>query len=64
MTGVAATEQEDTERPPCYHCGEPYTSVNAVRHIEPVSCVCPRCNKMPACYTCRNMYCACELHQY
>jgi len=56
---------DDGARPPCYHCGESYTAVNAGRHIEPVSCEkCPRCKGMPACYTCRNMYCACPVHQY
>jgi hypothetical protein len=62
---AAVTEQHgNSARPPCYHCGEPYTSVNAVRHTEPVICICPLCSAMPACYTCRNMYCACEVHQY
>jgi hypothetical protein len=56
---------DDDLRPPCYHCGESYTAVDAARHIEPVSCErCPRCKRMPACYTCRNMYCACEVHQH
>ena len=41
-TDAAVTEGDDNDaRPPCYHCGEPYTSVNAVRHTEPVSCVLP-----------------------
>jgi hypothetical protein len=57
--------EESKVRPPCYHCGEPYTSVHADRHTEPVSCdVCPRCKMEPACYTCRNMYCPCEIHQH
>lgn len=66
MSGAGGTGRgDDTVRPPCYHCGEPYTSTDAVRHTEPVSCdVCPRCKTMPACYTCRNMYCACEVHQH
>jgi hypothetical protein len=66
MNDAAVTGQdEEIGRPACYHCGEPYTSVDADRHTEPVSCdVCPRCNGMPACYTCRNMYCACEVHQH
>jgi hypothetical protein len=56
---------DDAARPPCYHCGESYTAVDAARHTEPVSCErCPRCKSMPACYTCRNMYCACEVHQH
>jgi hypothetical protein len=60
-----AREDGDTARPPCYHCGEAYASVDAARHAAPVNCeVCPRCRGMPACYTCRNMYCACEAHQY
>jgi hypothetical protein len=51
-------------RPPCFHCGEPYSAQDAARHTEPVNCqVCPRCRQMPACYTCRNMYCACQVHQ-
>jgi hypothetical protein len=66
MNEAAVTEQDgNSARLPCYHCGESYTSVDAVRHTEPVSCdVCSRCSAMPACYTCRNMYCACEVHQY
>jgi hypothetical protein len=65
MDEAALTEQDGNgARPPCYHCGERYTSVDAVRHTEPVGCdVCPRCSAMPACYTCRNMYCACAVHQ-
>jgi hypothetical protein len=56
---------ENNARPPCYHCGEPYMSGDAGRHAEPVSCdVCQRCKMMPACYTCRNMYCPCEIHQH
>lgn len=52
-------------RPPCYRCGEAYTSADDHRHTEPVECtVCVRCKGKPACYTCRNMYCACEVHQY
>jgi len=32
MNGAAVTEQDgNSARPPCYHCGESYTSVNAVR---------------------------------
>jgi len=63
---AVVTEQDgDSARPPCYHCGEPYTSVDVLRHTELVSCdVCPRCSAMPACYTCRNMYCACAVHQF
>ncbi|RJT76252.1 recombination activating protein 1 [Arthrobacter cheniae] len=57
--------EKDKMRPPCYHCGEPYSATNADRHLEPVDCQpCPRCKTMPACYTCRNMYCACEVHQH
>ena len=42
MNEAAVTEQDgNSARPPCYHCGEPYTSVNAVRHTEPVSCALP-----------------------
>jgi hypothetical protein len=65
MNDAAVTEQDvNSARPPCYHCGESYPSLDAARHTEPVSCdVCPRCSAMPACYTCRNMYCACEVHQ-
>lgn len=52
------------QRPPCYHCGEPYSDEDSDRHTQPVDCtVCPRCAMMPACYTCRNMYCACTVHQ-
>lgn len=55
----------DSIRPPCFYCREPYTSADAGRHTEPVNCkVCPTCTTMPACYTCRNMYCACEVHQH
>jgi hypothetical protein len=55
---------EDSARPMCYSCGEPYPSVDADRHTEPVSCdVCTGCKMMPACYTCRIMYCACEVHK-
>lgn len=55
----------DTARPPCYHCGESFAAANAVAHTEPVDCgSCPRCTGMPACYTCRNMYCPCEEHQF
>lgn len=55
---------DDSARPMCYHCLQPYTAVDADRHTEPVNCDdCPRCKMMPACYTCRNMYCACEVHQ-
>ncbi len=51
-------------RPPCYHCGEAHTAMDAGKHTEPVTCtVCPRCKMMPACYRCRNMYCGCEIHQ-
>jgi hypothetical protein len=64
MNGATADDRYGTQRPPCYHCGEPYPPVNAVRHTEPVGCVCARCNAMPACYTCRNMYCACAAHQH
>lgn len=54
-----------SERPLCFHCWESYDSLNAGRHTELVSCeACPRCKQMPACYTCRNMYCACEVHQH
>lgn len=54
----------DASRPPCYHCGEPYIPGDEARHIEPIICQrCPRCREMPACYTCRNMYCTCEVHQ-
>ncbi len=54
----------NTTRPPCYRCGEPHTAEDAERHTEPVNCdVCPRCAMKPACYTCRNMYCPCEVHQ-
>lgn len=61
---MPAIDQHDSARPPCYHCGEPYSSVGADRHTEPVSCaVCPACDAMPACYTCRNMYCPCAVHQ-
>ena len=57
--------EDDGVRPPCYHCGEPYTAGDAGRHTEPVNCdVCQRCKMMPACYTCRNMYCPCEVHQH
>jgi hypothetical protein len=56
---------DESLRPPCYHCGESYTAGDDDRHTEPVSCEkCPRCVGMPACYTCRNMYCACKVHQY
>ncbi|TFD69590.1 recombination activating protein 1 [Cryobacterium sp. Hb1] len=57
---------EASARPLCYHCLESYASADADRHTVPVSCeaVCPRCKMMPACYTCRNMYCACEVHQH
>ena len=66
MNDSAVAGRDDTSaRPPCYHCGQLYTSVDAVRHTEPVSCDgCPRCGAMPACYTCRNMYCACAVHQH
>jgi hypothetical protein len=65
INDAAVTEQDDGARLPCYHCGESYASANAARHTEPVSCdVCPRCTAMPACYTCRNMYCPCAVHQY
>jgi|GEM_PF-5508020 len=51
-------------RPRCYHCGEDIDPGNTDRHIVPVDCeACPRCRAMPACYTCRNMYCSCEVHQ-
>jgi hypothetical protein len=64
MADTSAGPSSDVARPPCFHCGEPYTLENAARHTEPVDCdVCPRCRQMPACYTCRNMYCACEVHQ-
>ena len=54
----------DSARPPCYHCGEPYAQGDAGRHTESVACdVCVRCKMRPACYTCRNMYCPCEVHQ-
>lgn len=49
-------------RPRCYHCGEAYAGDD--RHTTPVSCACPRCNGMPACYCCRNMYCPCEAHEH
>ena len=56
---------ETSARPLCYHCGEPYLLGDAGRHTEPVSCdVCSRCKMMPACCTCRNMYCPCEVHQH
>lgn len=67
MNEVATSEQDggDIERPPCYHCREPYTSADARRHTEPVNCtVCYRCKGMPACYTCGHMYCSCEVHRY
>lgn len=52
-------------RPPCFHCGESYDADDAARHTEPAGCTgCPRCEGMPACYTCRNMYCACAVHQH
>jgi len=61
---VVTQQEHDVPRPPCYLCGETYTAVDLLRHSEPVSCdVCPRCTDMPACYTCRNMYCACKVHQ-
>jgi hypothetical protein len=64
MVDTGAGPSGDVARPPCFHCGEPYTPGNAARHAEPVDCdACLRCRQMPACYTCRNMYCACEVHQ-
>lgn len=54
----------EVARPPCFNCGESYTSVTMAWHTEPLSCVCPRCQGMPGCYTCRNMYCACDVHQH
>lgn len=54
----------DALRPACHLCGEQYPPGDVARHTEPVACeTCPRCRGMPACYTCRNMYCACEVHQ-
>lgn len=66
MPNIDARDQgEDSARPPCYLCGEPYTSGDVARHTEPVSCgVCSNCNAMPACYLCRDMYCACDVHQH
>ena len=66
MNDAATTEQDnDIARPHCSHCREPYTSVDAGRHTEPINCdVCYRCTGMPACYTCGHMYCACEVHKY
>ncbi len=65
MSSIAVRNRgEDSARPLCYHCREPYPSVDVDRHTEPVSCdVCPLCTMMPVCFTCRNMYCACEVHQ-
>lgn len=56
----------ENERPLCYHCWESYDSQDAGMHTVLVDCeaVCPRCKQMPACYTCRNMYCACDVHQH
>lgn len=60
-----AGQADSTERPPCYNCGEPYAPDDIARHTEPVTCGrCPNCNTMPACYTCRIMYCACVEHQH
>lgn len=59
-----STDDQADIRPPCFHCGEAYDPDDTARHTEPVACtVCPKCQGMPACFTCRNMYCACEVHQ-
>lgn len=55
----------NSSRPPCYRCGEAFIPEQAERHTAPVKCgVCPRCTMEPACYTCRNMYCPCEIHEH
>jgi hypothetical protein len=64
MADIDVSDPQERMRPPCYQCGEPYALGDADRHLKPVDCTaCPRCKGEPACYTCRNMYCACEVHQ-
>jgi hypothetical protein len=66
MTQASVPQQEtEFERLPCHYCGEPYESGDLARHTEPVHCgPCIQCVDKPACFSCRLMYCVCDVHRY
>ncbi|MEV0065792.1 recombination activating protein 1 [Amycolatopsis sp. NPDC050768] len=58
-------QDNEIERLPCFNCGDSYESGDLARHTEPVHCgPCISCVDRPACFTCRLMYCVCEVHKY
>lgn len=67
MMNQASVSQRDKEFAglPCQYCGEPYGADDLARHTEPVHCgPCITCVDKPACFSCRLMYCVCDVHRY
>lgn len=67
MDQAAEARQDDgLERlSSCHYCGDAYEAGGIARHTEPVDCgPCIQCVGKPACFTCRLMYCACDVHKY
>jgi hypothetical protein len=47
------------------HCGERYGPDELAHHTEPVRCgPCITCVDKPECFSCRLMYCVCDVHRY
>lgn len=58
-------QDEGFERPSCLYCGEAYEPGDLERHTVPVHCgPCITCVDKPACFSCRLMYCVCDVHRY
>ena len=53
------------EHLPCLYCGERYGPDELALHTDPVHCGrCITCVDKPACFSCRLMYCVCDVHRY
>jgi hypothetical protein len=60
-----STTEKPDQRPWCSSCGERFGPEEAARHTEPVHCgPCITCVDKPECFSCRLMYCVCDVHRY
>ncbi|GGQ19994.1 recombination activating protein 1 [Streptomyces mutabilis] len=64
MNHPSVPQRDTAEHLPCHHCGA-YEPADQARHTEPVHCgPCITCVDKPACFSCRLMYCVCDVHRY
>ncbi|ALE73776.1 recombination activating protein 1 [Pseudonocardia sp. EC080610-09] len=53
------------EHLPCSSCGQRFGPDEVALHTEPVHCgPCITCVDKPGCFSCRLMYCVCDVHRY